>query len=412
MSIIKEVWNTLLESAPAACTVALGEVAKAGDLDSIRYAVEAGVASAGDDNAQLKRIRELTDRLFSESADGGSASLNDEAKCNAAFDHYLSHVTSVPALDAALVEMVRQSKQAPAAALVRRGASPYRAVPLDNHVLRPRARLINAAGAYVAMGELSALMLHDGIFGRQPITSPEQLPREIVLTHNGAEFACNLLEASILKKHIGVANRIRAQIVPGSAAEDLYLQMGDQVCHLLGLTVESDAGKDGALPAARLEIHSEAAGFALHLIGNGAKMRSPKQWNEVFCREVGGRASPLFAALQPDPVQSRMHSYDLSRQDMCSIFNACIENGLDVNRVDKGGSSFLIDAVCHENTKLVEVLLLAGADTSLSISSPDGPYTALDFALEKNNETIIQMLRSAQARQAIMSVAEVARKQP
>jgi hypothetical protein len=413
MSISKEVWISLLENAPSACTVALGEVAAKQDLASIDNAVDAGVAGAGSDFVKQDRIRKIADGLSAPGTDDCPATTESISRNVKAFTRYLAGVESVVALDAALSDMVMKQKREMVDALVRSGASPYRSIVLGDLDSAGEPKLTrHAVHRFLDLGEVSALLMHKHVFGAEKITGPEQLPRQVILKiDHRSQIECNLLEACILMKHAPVAARIRDLIRPGPGADEIYFQMGDQVLRLLGLPVNPEE-RAGNAPAKKMHANNEGIGLALRLISSGAQMRDPAQWEKVLWREVGDHASPLFAAVQRSQQASEMHIYGLSRDDMDEIFKASIKVGLDVNGLNKMGGSFLIDAAAHGNTQLVETLLLAGADTKVTIPGPDGQYSALDFALERDNETIIKMLRSAQARQAVMSVANAARSEP
>jgi len=74
---------------------------------------------------------------------------------------------------------------------------------------------------------------------------------------------------------------------------------------------------------------------------------------------------------------------------------ALLDRGADVN----GRFPPLVEAVVDEQPRIVQLLLERGADTSATVFTGAGSWTALQFAKDSGNATIVRLLEQAEARE-------------
>lgn len=83
------------------------------------------------------------------------------------------------------------------------------------------------------------------------------------------------------------------------------------------------------------------------------------------------------------------HDYDDFAQQL-------LDSGVAINKKTNGGDSALMLAAYNGKPKVAQLLINRGADTSL-VNWEDGRKSALDYAVQKGNYSIADMLRSANA---------------
>ena len=91
-------------------------------------------------------------------------------------------------------------------------------------------------------------------------------------------------------------------------------------------------------------------------------------------------------AKDKDNVTALMWAAQKGHRETCVIL---IDNGADIDAKDKEGKTALINAVLTDNTEICELLVIKIADVT---AKDKWGKTALDYAKEKGNEKMINLL--------------------
>ncbi len=149
---------------------------------------------------------------------------------------------------------------------------------------------------------------------------------------------------------------------------------------------------DGATPLAFAIVENKMKA-ALALIDVGASVNAPSDELALTPLMVAAGRQETELTLQAGRHEVENLSTDAHYPDPLQVARVLIAHKADVNAVSKSGVTALMLAAAHNNPPIVGLLLQSGADPSKR--SPD-KKTALDFAVENGNDSVVSLIRLIQ----------------
>jgi hypothetical protein len=399
-----EAWRGLLAAPPETVGVALQKAAEHGDLDSLRSALAAGLATTGpSDEALIDRFYTVAQAL---STSPNLTQPHRQARGHEILLHWGAALKSQGLLQLALctfpLHLVRASHFSAVEVLIGLGADPYGLVEVTPRMHRLKGVPgINAAGelfAYFSPGSGDTIPLVKTLFSDVPPGSglSAAFPRRVVapaaLAGVGNDRA-SLPEFAAAMNFTDVFEWCISRL-DTAAQRELRLRLGQMLLKVLGVF----EGEDGVLrkePKSSITATTLDRRTALYLIAHGAEFESGRTlWAQVL--EIL-RFSMPFAQ---DLAAGQVFQFTISKITQWQALAALIHAGaVDLEARFDGGFGMLHFAAQFSNKIAVRNLLELGA-------RPIPPETVW-FANEdhSDNDEILNMLRVARLQEVVVAAA-------
>lgn len=409
MTISVESWRTIAKY-PDRAAALFADLCVGGDIDSVRNALDEMERSSTKafGNEQVVLVSLLG--LFECKSDvpGVAEKQALVARCLQACS------TPAAGLDA-MVTLIQKITEAPGGSDEAEAVEKLRALASGgvNGHLQPHEARVSPVGflfrqlvrreSEVAFA--SATKILDALFGDEPIRSLRDQPGIQPFSHADSFInqRVSLFEAAIIRNYKPIIAWAAARVPPDN--DEVWQDIGDQALHVLGISVSGSGAIYEKDPYDDRNRERDAIESAYRLIGAGAKMRFGKPaWDAVINRPSSYSSEKTYF-----DIAQGASTVTSTREEAVPIIEALIrEGGMDINAYDSQGRTLLMHAANASNERMVEMLLLNGADTSVP-SNSETRETAMDcfnacsrFVREQEEGRRVEaLLRAAAAKQAI-----------